>query len=162
MRRITTLIFLLLLSIFGFAQSSEIDSLSIQLAFQKADTTKIDTSLKLIQRLYNTGEYDRALKYIIESEKLSTSLNYDKGTAEITYFKSLIYSQKNGYINAMNGYTRSKDLFNQIQDTLGIAKVNNSIGLIEIKRGNYTKGIQYSLSAIEELEKRHWTRFIHL
>lgn len=162
MRRITTLAFLLVLSISAFSQSSEIDSLSIQLAFQSADTTKVETSLKLIEKLYNSNEYDKALKYIIESEKLATSLDYKKGTAEITYFKSLIYAQKNDYINAMNGYTRSKDIFNQIQDTLGVAKVNNSIGLIEIKRGNYTKGIQYSLSAIEELEKRQLKKDLSL
>ncbi|HLU84324.1 MAG TPA: tetratricopeptide repeat protein, partial [Vicingaceae bacterium] len=154
MRSIITLSLFLLISISGFSQNSDIDSLTIELAFQKADTTKVDTSLKLIEKLYNNNEFDRALKYIIESEKLASSLDYKKGTAEITYFKSLIYAQKNDYINAINGYAKSKDLFNQIQDTLGVAKVNNSIGLIEIKRGNFTKGIQYSLSAIAELEKR--------
>ncbi|MBU3821832.1 tetratricopeptide repeat-containing sensor histidine kinase [Flavobacteriaceae bacterium XHP0103] len=162
MRRIITLTFLLLLSISGFSQSSEIDSLSIQLAFQNADTTKVDTSLKLIEKLYNSNEFDKALKYIIESEKLSSTLNYKKGSAEIAYYKSLIYAQKNDYINAINGYARSKDIFNQIHDTLGVAKVNNSIGLIEIKRGNFTKGIQYSLSAIEELEKRNLKKDLSL
>ncbi|MGE5942841.1 MAG: ATP-binding protein, partial [Flavobacteriales bacterium] len=59
-------------------------------------------------------------------------------------------------------YAKSKEIFNQIKDTLGIAKVNNSIGLIEIKRGNYAKGLQYSLSAIKELEKRNLKNHLRL
>ncbi|OYX29004.1 MAG: ATP-binding protein [Flavobacteriales bacterium 32-35-8] len=130
------------------------DALSIQLAFQNADTLKVNTSIKLIEKLYEINDFDRALKYIIESEKLSYTLDYKKGIAEITYYKALIYAQKNDYINAMNEYAKSKDIFNQLKNLLGVAKVNNSIGLIEIKRGNYAKGLQYSLSAIKELEKR--------
>ncbi|CAN0606137.1 unnamed protein product, partial [Ectocarpus sp. 12 AP-2014] len=38
--------------------------------------------------------------------------------------------------------------------TLGVAKVSNSIGLIEIKRGNYAVGLQNSLSAIAIFEKQ--------
>ncbi|MDO7170709.1 tetratricopeptide repeat-containing sensor histidine kinase [Mariniflexile sp. AS56] len=138
----------------GFSQTKELDSLSIQLAFETQDSLKVRTSLKLIKSLYEINDYDRALKYIIESEKLSNSLNFTKGIAETTYYKSLIYAQKGDYINAVTGYEKSKALFKHLNDTLGIAKVNNSIGLIEINRGNYSKGLQYSLAAIKELEKQ--------
>lgn len=154
MRKIITLIIVILSMKTGFSQNTDIDSLSIQLAFQNPDSLKVDTSLYLIKNLYDTKEYDKALKYIIESEKLSNALSYQKGIAEITYYKALIYAEKDDYINAVSGYAKSKALFNQLDDTLGVAKVNNSIGLIEIKRGNYTKGLQYSLSSIKELEKR--------
>ncbi|GAA3637352.1 hypothetical protein GCM10022397_23660 [Flavivirga jejuensis] len=146
----------------GFSQTNDVDSLAIELAFQNQDTLKIETSLKLIKSLYNLNDYDRALKYIIESEKLSNNLQYDKGIAEVTYYKALIYAKKDDYINAVSGYEKSKDLFNKLNDTLGVAKVNNSIGLIEIKRGNYTKGLQFSLAAIKELEKRHLTNDLRL
>ncbi|HEY5689558.1 MAG TPA: tetratricopeptide repeat-containing sensor histidine kinase [Yeosuana sp.] len=154
MRKIITL-FLLFFVYSSFSQTKEIDSLYIQLAFEESDTLKVDTSLKLIKRLYDIKDYDKALKYIYESEKLSNAMNYNYGIAEITYFKSLIYASKNDYINAVTGYAKAKALFGNLKDTLGIAKVNNSIGLIEIKRGNYSKGLQYSLSAIKELEKRN-------
>ncbi len=157
MRKIITL-FLFLLAGSGFSQTKEIDSLIIQLAFEESDSLKVETSLKLIKRLYDNEDYDKALKYIYESEKLSNAMNFAFGIAEITYFKSLIYASKNDYINAITGYAKSKVLFGNLKDTLGIAKVNNSIGLIEIKRGNYTKGLQYSLSAIKEFEKRNLKR----
>lgn len=138
----------------SFTQNIDIDSLSIELAFQKADSLKVDTSLYLIKNLYAEKKYEKALKYIIESEKLADALSYKKGIAEVTYYKSLIYAQKNDYINAGYGYFKSKSLFNELSDTIGVARVNNSIGQIEIKRGNYSKGLQYCLSSIKELEKR--------
>lgn len=154
MKKLITII--IFLSVFtGFSQTMEQDSLTIQLAFQKSDTSKVKTSLRLVKVLYDQGEYKKALQYISQSEKLSTDLNYERGIAEITYYKALIYAKKNDYINAIANYTKSKELFMAQQDTLSVAKVNNSIGLIEIERGNYNKGLQYSLSAIEELEKRN-------
>lgn len=162
MRKIIILILLCLYAFIGFSQTNEIDSLAIELAFQKHDTLKIETSLKLIKSLYDADEYDRALKYIFESEKLSNSIDYKKGIAKITYYKALIYAQKGDYINAVSGYTKAKSLFSVLQDTLSIAKVNNSIGLIEIKRGNYTKGLQFSLAAIKELENRNLNKELNI
>lgn len=161
MRKIITLISILCVFL-GYSQTKEIDSLSIQLAFQAQDTSKVNTSLKLIKSLYNINDFDRALKYIIESEKLSTSIKYTKGIAETTYFKALIYAKKGDYINAVSGYEKSKSLYNTLKDTLGVAKVNNSIGVIEIKRGNYSKGIQYSLAAVKSLEKHHLKKELSL
>lgn len=152
-----------MLSVFiSFSQTNDIDSLALELAFQEQDSLKIDTSLKLIKALYDNNDYERAIKYIIESEKLSNAINYKIAIAEITFYKALIYAQKNDYINAISGYEKSKTLFNSLKDTLSIAKVNNSIGLIEIKRGNYNKGLQFSLAAIHELEKRNLTSELNL
>ncbi len=146
----------------GLAQTNDIDSLIIELAYQKQDSLKVDTSLKLITALYNAKEYDRALKHIIQSEKLSSKINYNKGIAEITYFKALIYAKKDDYINALSDYNRAKELYDNLKDTLSVARVNNSIGLIEIKRGNYSKGLQYSLASIKELERQNLSQDLNL
>lgn len=146
----------------GFSQTEDIDKLALELAFQEQDSLKVETSLKLIKALYDANDYERALEYILKSEKLSNNINFLKGIAEIAYYKSLIYAQKNDYINAISGYNKSKALFNTLKDTLSVAKVNNSIGLIEIKRGNYNKGLQFSLAAIKELEKRNLVKDLNL
>lgn len=153
MRRIVTLILLLHL-FFGYSQTKELDSLSIALGFETNDSSKVDTSLKIINLLYDSQDFEHALRYIRLSDKLSSDINYKTGIAKITYYKALIYAEKNDYINAMDGYAKAKVLFNKLKDTLYIAKVNNSIGLIEMDRGNFDKGLQYSLSAIRELERR--------
>ena len=93
MRKLITLIccFTFLL---GYSQNEELESLTIQLAFQDADTLKVNTSIRVINILYNDAAYDKALKYIRESEKLSNDLNYKQGIAEISYFKGLIFAKK--------------------------------------------------------------------
>jgi len=154
MKQLITLTAFLLTICSSYSQTSEQDSLIIQLAYQKQDSAKVDTSIHLIKSLYTSNDYKKALLYIDQSEKLATVLQYHKGTAEIKYYKALVYSQKDDYYNAYDNYSKSLQLFVQLNDSLGIAKVNNSIGLIEIKRGNYNKGLQYSLSAIDIFERR--------
>jgi signal transduction histidine kinase len=142
-------------SLFCLSQTNEIDSLTIQLAYQKQDSSKVDTSLYLIKALYKSKNYKKALLYIDQTERLSKLLNHTKGIADVNYYKALIYSQKDDYYNAIDGYNKSRNYYRQLGDTLGIAKVNNSIGLIEIKRGNYSVGLENSLSAIQTFETRN-------
>jgi len=156
MKQLITLTAIFLLTICSsYSQTNEQDSLTILLAYQKQDSAKVDTSLELIKSLYYANNYKKALLYINQSEKLASMLKYDKGTAEIKYFKALIYTQKDDYYNALDNYSKSAHLFKQLNDSLGIAKVNNSIGLIEIKRGNYNKGLRFSLSALNIFEKKN-------
>uniref|UniRef100_UPI00404935A1 tetratricopeptide repeat-containing sensor histidine kinase n=1 Tax=Gelidibacter sp. TaxID=2018083 RepID=UPI00404935A1 len=138
-----------------FAQTNEIDSLAIQLAYQKQDTSKVDTSLHLIKALLEVEDYKKALLYIDETERLSKSLDYKKGIAEANYYKALIYTQRDDYFNAIDNFNKSIRIYKELNDTLGIAKVSNSIGLIEIKRGNYSKGLLNSLSAIQIFEEKN-------
>ncbi|WP_299361075.1 tetratricopeptide repeat-containing sensor histidine kinase [Winogradskyella sp.] len=143
-----------LVSFIIFSQNERIDDLTVQLAYQDADSTKVDLSLKLINELYAIQDYNKALRYVNQTAKLAKELNYTKGLAESTYFRALIYTERNDYYNAIDNYDKSRKYYLQISDTLGVAKVSNSIGLIEIKRGNYTVGLQNSLSAIDIFEKR--------
>lgn len=150
------LTFIAVLSVlFVSSQSKELDSLTLQLAFQKPDTSKVNTSIKLIDILYNSKDYKKAIMFIDESERLSKSLNYDKGAAQAIYFKALIFADKDDYYNAIDNFNKSKLIFEKIKDTLEIAKVNNGIGLIEINRGNYKSGLESSLAAISVFEKRY-------
>ncbi|GAB4161874.1 MAG: hypothetical protein Tsb0033_20030 [Winogradskyella sp.] len=144
-----------LLTFIGFSQNERIDDLTVKLAYQEADSTKVDLSLMLIDELYAVKDYDKALLYVNQTAKLSEKLNYTKGLAESTYFRALIYSQRNDYFNAIDNYDKSRKYYLQISDTLGIAKVSNSIGLLEIQRGNYTIGLQNSLAAIDVFEKQN-------
>jgi len=155
MKQLITLTAILLTTFFSFSQTKEQDSLALQLAFQKQDSVKVDISIELIKSFFESNDHQRALSYISRTEKLSSTLQYHKATAEIKYYKALIYAKGDDYFNALDNYNKSLALFGQLQDSLGIAKVNNSIGLIEIKRGNYNKGLRYSLSAIDIFERKN-------
>lgn len=143
-----------LATFFIFSQNERIDDLTVQLAYQEADSTKVDLSLMLINELYKIEDYKKALLYTNQTAKLSEKLNYKKGLAESTFYRALIYTKRNDYYNAIDNYDKSRKYYLQISDTLGVAKVSNSIGLIEIQRGNYAVGLKNSLSAIDIFEKQ--------
>ncbi|TDY11726.1 tetratricopeptide repeat-containing sensor histidine kinase [Meridianimaribacter flavus] len=132
---------------------SEIEHLTIQLAYQPQDSAKVETSLLLIEKLYTVKDYKKALLFIDQTERLSETLKYKRAIAEAKYFKALIYSTKNDYYNAIDSYNKSKRLFKELDDTLGYARVSNGIGHIEIKRGNYAEGLENALLAIQVFER---------
>ncbi|WP_188375152.1 ATP-binding protein [Winogradskyella haliclonae] len=138
----------------SFAQNAKIDSLTVRLAYQNQDSTKVETSLLLINELYAIEDYTKALLFIDQTSELSKTLNYEKGLAETNYIKALIFNNQNDQNNAVANFESARSYFMAIKDTLGIAKVNNNLGVIEIQRGNYKKGLQNSLSAISIFEEK--------
>ena len=136
-----------------FAQNTKIDSLTERLAYQNKDSTKIETSLLLINELYAQEDYDKALLFIDQTAELSNSLNYDKGSAQSNYIKGLIFSNKIDGKNAIIYFEKALNSFKILNDTIGIAKVNGKLGVIQIERGNFKKGLQNSLSAISIFEE---------
>ncbi|MBT8309955.1 MAG: tetratricopeptide repeat-containing sensor histidine kinase [Flavobacteriaceae bacterium] len=154
MKQLLSIIALLTVLV-GYTQTKEIDDLTLELAFQQPDTAKVNTSIKLIKMLYEAGEYEKALMFIEQSEQLAATLNYEAGTAEAIYQKAIIFSKQDDYFNAADNFNKSKKIFEKLRDSLGIAKVNNGVGLIEIQRGNYRKGLESSLAAISIFEKNN-------
>ena len=64
---------------FVFSQNEKIDRLTVELAYQNQDSTKVDMSLMLINELYAVEDYSIALLYVNQTSKLSEELNYTKG-----------------------------------------------------------------------------------
>lgn len=153
MKRLIVL-FCFLIPYSGFSQDDELERLVLELTFKEPDSAKVKMSSRIIQLLYNAKKYNQALKYIIKTEELSQAINYKKGLAEMIYFKALIYNKKEDYINATRQFIRAKNIFGRLKDTIGLAKIRNQLGTLEIERGNYKKGLKYALNGIKELEKR--------
>ncbi|MDO1499844.1 tetratricopeptide repeat protein [Winogradskyella maritima] len=134
------------------SQNERIDQLTVQLAYQEQDSTKVDTSLQLIGELFKVEDYSKALLFINQTNDLAEKLGYKKGLAKSHYFKAQIYAQRKDFLNALSSYQKAGDYFSEINDALGTARVNNRIGLIQIERGNYAEGLKNSLSAITIFE----------
>ncbi len=64
MKQLITLTAFLFTIYSGFTQTNEQDSLIIQLAYQKQDSAKVDTSIQLIKSFYTSNDYKKALLYI--------------------------------------------------------------------------------------------------
>ena len=135
-----------------FAQNAKIDSLTVRLAYQNQDSTKVETSLLLIDELYKIENYNKALLFIDQTSELSKSLDYKRGLAETYFIKALINTKNDQISKAITNFEASRSYFLDMNNDIGIAKVDNNIGTLEIERGNYQKGLDRSLSAISTFE----------
>ena len=68
-----------LVSLFIFSQNEKIDNLTVQVAYQNPDSTKVDLSLMLINELYAIEDYNKALLYVNQTSKLAEEIKYTKG-----------------------------------------------------------------------------------
>ena len=114
MKRLIALICLLHFA-FSFSQEEELESLTIQLAYQDPDISKVDTSVSIIKLLYKTEDYSKALKFITQSEKLAQDLDYKKGLAEIIYYKAKIHNKEGQYQLAISDFKNAKNIYNTIK-----------------------------------------------
>jgi len=140
MKRLAVLIFLLFFSQ-SFSQNEELDSLTIKLAYQNPDSSKVDTSVNIIKLLFEAGDYKKAQQFIALSEDLAKDLNYKKGLAQIAFYKAKIYSDTNNPVLAIKQFKQSKSLYTSIKDTVEVARINSNLGILEIKNGNYKQGL---------------------
>ncbi len=138
-----------------FSQNEELDSLTIQLAYQNPDTSKVNTSISIIKLLFENKDFSKASKFIQQSERLANDLDYKQGLAKIIYYKAKIYQAEGKKTRAINTLKNARLLFSKVKDTLAVAKVNSNLGVLEIENGNYKEGLSYALSSINELEKRN-------
>ena len=148
---------LILFTTISLAQNVKIDSLTVRLAYQNQDSTKVKTSLLLIKELYRVKDFNKALLFIAQTSELSKSLDYKKGVAETFFIRGLINNTQGNKESALLDYKTARSYYSAIKDITGIAKVDNDIGIIEIKRGNYNIGLQKSLSAISVFEDEDLT-----
>jgi len=138
--------------LFVQSQNEEIDRLTVELTYEKQDSSKVNKSLLLISKLLDAQDYPKAFLYVDQTLDLAKSLNFTRALAEANYYKAQIYTARNDYFNAIDNYGKSLNFYAQNSDSLGLAKVNSKIGLLEIERGNYRKGLSYSLAAIATFE----------
>ena len=117
MKRLIVLLCLLNLA-FGFSQEEELESLTIQLAYQDPDISKVDTSVSIIKLLFKTEDYSKALKFIKQSEKLAKDLDYKKGLAEITYYKAKIHHKEGQYQMAVGEFKLCVVCYTRVRKTI--------------------------------------------
>jgi len=153
MNRLVSII-LLTITFSSFSQTEKLKNLSFELYSQRPDTSKINSSIKIIKLLYESKDYSNALKYAHDSEELSLSINYLKGLAQINYVKGLIYVANNDVINALKHYKASKLLYEDLKSPIDAALVNRELAILEIKHANVTLGLKNALAAIAVFKEK--------
>ncbi len=148
------LLFFFFLGGVTFSQNSKIDSLKIKLQkHSEKDTTRVNLLNDLSNKLYGKRSFDKTIKYLKESEKISDSLGYTKGKAKSLRLKGLVYRDKSNFEKSLQFINEALQLSQAINSKSEIARCYNGIGVLFYYKGDKNKAIDYYKKAIHFFEE---------
>lgn len=164
MRSASIIGFLLLLSLSALAQSEEqatIDSLEQLLTKPHPDSTR----LRIINRLvyhYTDVNTARFIELSEESLRLigSASTKSDEGSVYMNM--GLATEAKGDYTASLSYNAKALQIFQSLQDSIGISSILNNIGIAYNQMGDYSMAVYYLLKAaeVDELSNNEYSSSI--
>jgi tetratricopeptide (TPR) repeat protein len=151
------LVFYLLLSVYGWAQSSALKVHSLSDYFSQIEDNKRDTmqayALCRIAFHYTSVNSDSVLYYSIQSLQLSDSLNYHYGKG-FTYSNiGLLKSASNQFSEAIQYYLLAEKEFLKENRIQALSGLYNNLGNLFFENNQNEKAIHYFRKAYEMLFK---------
>jgi len=126
------------------AQPSKIDSLKKNLNETKVDANKSELLLQLA-RLTNSLNKEDAIKYYIEALPYQL-VKFNK--AAILDTIGLFNWQLGNFPEAIIYFEQSLSLFDELQDSLWLGKLNNNLGAVNRGLGNSIEALEYYQAAL--------------
>jgi len=149
---ISSIVFFLLSS-FVFAQNQKIDSLKRVVETGIKDTTMVVTLNSLSIEVLNNEDITNSLVYAQKANELATKLNFKKGKAYAEKNIGLAKYYQGDYMEVLEHWTKSLEIFETIKDTLGIANLTGNLGTIYYTQGSNAKALDYYLQSLNYSEK---------
>ena len=149
--KIIPLIFLFLLTGNSHAQTSQIDSLKAILVNSEENTSKVNTLNALASNVYRSAP-DEAIKIGSEAKTLAELLNYQEGLAYALKFIGVGYYMQGNYVEASINWELSLEIFESLEDEIGIANLIGNLGAIHSTMGDDARAIEYFLQSMKIAE----------
>jgi len=144
------------LSILFFIQTQiiggETDSLVSLIEQTKESPKKVDLMLEL-SKIYFNSSPEKAISVSIEAQELSTKIDYPKGLAYGYKNQGIANYFRGNYIEALDAWFASLDVFETIGDKVGIANMQSNIGAIYYNQGDYNNALDYYLKSLKVSEE---------
>ncbi len=137
----------------SFSQQSEIDSLSNLLQNAPEDTFKVNTLNSLSDKIWQRGDYKKAMTLAQEGRALANKINFKKGEATAFINLALIYWKQGEYPGALGLTFKALKINEEINYKKGIARSFNLIGLIYFNQENYEGALDYYKRALKIREE---------
>ncbi len=140
-----------------FSQNRQIDSLTILLKTDKADTIKVNDLNHLSHEFYSISNYEQALYYAQEAKELASKLNFTKGLGILYNTIGDIYWYKGNLTLSTDNYFNALKIFEKLNDKKYIADCNRNVGWVYFDDGNYGKAFNYynaSLAINQKLNRK--------
>jgi len=115
------------------------------------DTARVQQLLKESKSFF-VGEPDKAIRMSIEAKDLAEAAGFAEGKAYALKNIGIAYYYKSNYVEALQNYEQSLEIFKSLNDNRGIANLLSNIGVIYYDRGDVTKALDYHLQSLRYSE----------
>ena len=134
------LIFFSILSLFGYSQSKQTDSLFNVLKTSKNQENNVLLYSQL-SKLYKSTDLDMAIYYAKTGSKLADSLKYNLGIAEMAANLGDYYVTKNNLDSAKSYYLRARQFFHETDSLFKYTENSMRLGNVNLAQNNYTEAL---------------------
>jgi two-component system NarL family sensor kinase len=123
------------------------------LAQNNEDTSVVNKVNALSEELYKHRQYDKAMYYLHEAEKLSGKLEYKKGMAYSLYIIGGIEDAKHNFYNAEDSLLKALKISEDIGDLKRAVKELNFLGIVNQDEGDFSQALEYCLKGLKLAEQ---------
>ena len=151
-----SILLLLLLSLAAgslWAQTTEIDSLKKVVEQAPRDSTQVNNLNDLSVAILRNEGISESLLISGQAIELSKQLGYLKGQAYAEKNMGMAYYYQGDYMQVLDRWTKSLEIFETIEDPLGISNMANNLGAVYYSQGSNTKAIDFYLRSLSIAEK---------
>ncbi len=158
MKKVFTLLFISVLSSFGWAGGALqaaplrgqalIDSMLKELQKQKDDTGKAKI-LNSISSMYQNISNEEGIKYGRQDSALCVKLGWKKGIAASFSVLGVHYWRKADYTKALQYYATALTIDEEIAYKKGVGTITGNIGIVYWQQGYYARALEYFYKAIK-------------
>ncbi len=135
------------------SQESKIDSLKTVVQLGKPDTLKVNTLNALSVAILQNEDISESLIVSKQAAELADELGYLRGKAYAEKNMGMAYYYQGDYMEVLDHWTKSLEIFEFIEDSQGIANLSNNLGAVYYSQGSNTKAIDYYLRSLSIAEK---------
>ena len=146
----------LMTSLSVLSQNTKIDSLKGIIATEAKDTAMVSSLNALSLEVLNENILESKV-YSEQANELATQLDFKKGKAYALKNMGLAAYYQNDYLTVLDYWTQSLEAFEEIKDTIGIAKLVNNLGAVYYSQGSHAKALAYYLRSLSLSEKNQDT-----
>ncbi len=116
------------------------------------DTASVNKLLDESKSLVATDS-SKAIKIALRAKKMAEEINYPAGEAYALKHMGMVYYIRGKYVETLDYWSQSLQVFEELKDDVGIANMLNNIGAIYFNQGADVKGLEYSLKSLQIAEK---------
>lgn len=135
------LIFVMVTGCFGYGQTN-----------QNKDTATVNKLIADSKGLVGSDS-SKAIHLALQAKEMAHELKFRKGEAYALKAVGMVYYIRGMFVQTLDYWNQSLDLFEEIKDDVGKANMLSNIGAIYFNQGADEKALEYSLRSLQMAEK---------